>query len=83
MSYPIAVIGTDADEAKKLKALRIRTAERLLEAAKSPKGRRQLAEETGIGEKRLLASPIAPTECGSRAWARNTPRSCPRSGSIR
>ena len=54
MSYPIAVIGTDTDEAKKLKALRIRTAERLLEAAKSPKGRRQLAEETGIGEKRLL-----------------------------
>ena len=44
MSYPIAVIGTDTDEAKKLKALRIRTAERLLEAAKSPKGRRQLAE---------------------------------------
>ena len=55
MSYPIAAIGTDADEAKKLKALRIRTAERLLEAAKSPKGRRQLAEETGIDEKRLLS----------------------------
>jgi Domain of unknown function (DUF4332) len=55
MSYPIAVIGTDAEEAKKLKALKIRTAERLLEAAKSPKGRRQLAEETGINEKRLLS----------------------------
>jgi hypothetical protein len=54
MSYPIAVIGTDADEIKKLKALRIRTAERLLEAAKSPKGRRQLAEDTGIPEQRLL-----------------------------
>jgi Domain of unknown function (DUF4332) len=54
MSYPIAAVGTDADEAKKLRALRIRTAERLLEAAKSPKGRRLLAEETGIDEKRLL-----------------------------
>jgi predicted flap endonuclease-1-like 5' DNA nuclease len=55
MSYPIAAIGTDADEAKKLRALRIRTAERLLEAARSPKGRRQLAEETGIDERRLLS----------------------------
>jgi hypothetical protein len=54
MSYPISVIGTDADEAKRLKALRIRTAERLLEAAKDPKGRKQLAEDTGIDEKRLL-----------------------------
>ena len=54
MSYPITAIGTDADEAKKLKALRIRTAERLLEAAKNPKGRKELAAKTGIDEKRLL-----------------------------
>jgi hypothetical protein len=54
MSYPIADIGTDADEAKKLRALKIRTAERLLEAAKDPKGRKQLAVQTGIGPKRLL-----------------------------
>ena len=54
MSYPIAVIGTDADEVKKFKALRIRTAERLLEAAKSPQGRKALAAKTGIGERRLL-----------------------------
>jgi hypothetical protein len=54
MSYPIAAIGIDADEAKKLKALRIRTAERLLEAAKNPQGRKELASKTGIGEKRLL-----------------------------
>jgi predicted flap endonuclease-1-like 5' DNA nuclease len=54
MSYPISAIGTDADEAKKLSALRIRTAERLLEAAKNPKGRKDLASKTGIGEKRLL-----------------------------
>ena len=45
MSYPIAAIGTDADEAKRLNALRIKTAERLLEAAKNPKG------TTGTGGK--------------------------------
>jgi predicted flap endonuclease-1-like 5' DNA nuclease len=54
MTYPIAAIGTDADEAKQLRALRIRTAERLLEAAKSPKGRRQLSQDTGIDPRRLL-----------------------------
>ena len=54
MSYPISVIGADADEARKLRARRIRTAERLLEAAGTAKGRRQLAEDTGIVEKRLL-----------------------------
>jgi hypothetical protein len=54
MSYPIAVIGTDADEAKRLKSLRIRTVEGLLEAAKNRHGRKELAAKTGIGEKRLL-----------------------------
>ena len=54
MSYPISAIGADAEETKKFRVLRIRTAERLLEAAKNPKGRKDLAEKTGIGEKRLL-----------------------------
>jgi predicted flap endonuclease-1-like 5' DNA nuclease len=54
MSYPIAVIGADADEARKLRTRRIRTAEGLLEAAGTAKGRRHLAEDTGIDEKRLL-----------------------------
>ena len=54
MSYPIADIGADADEAKKLRALRIRTAEGLLEVARHPKGRKELSAKTGIGEKRLL-----------------------------
>jgi hypothetical protein len=54
MPYPIADIGTDADEAKKLRAVKIRTAEGLLEAAKDRKGRKQLALQTGIGPKRLL-----------------------------
>ncbi len=55
MSYPITHIdGLDVDEIKTLKSLGIRTTERLLEAAKSPKGRRVLAEQSGIDEKRLL-----------------------------
>ncbi len=54
MSYPIADIVTDADEAKKLRALRIRTVEGLLEAAKDAKGRKDLSARTGIAAKRLL-----------------------------
>ena len=55
MTYPITHIeGLGADEIKKLKSVRIRTTERLLEAAKSPKGRKLLADQTGIGENRLL-----------------------------
>ena len=55
MSYPLTHIeGLDVDEMKSLKAAGIRTTERLLEFAKSPKGRRQLAAETEINEKRLL-----------------------------
>jgi hypothetical protein len=55
MTYPITDIeGLGADEIKKLKSVKIRTTERLLEAAKSPKGRKLLADRTGIGENRLL-----------------------------
>ena len=55
MSYPITHIeGLDVDEIKTLKSLGIRTTERLLERAKNPKGRRHLAEDSGIDEKRLL-----------------------------
>ena len=55
MSYPIAHIeGLDADEVKTLKSVGIRTTERLLEEAKSPKGRALLAQKTGIEEGRLL-----------------------------
>src|SRR5215475_28110 len=54
-SYPITHIdGLDADEIKTLKSLGIRTTERLLDEAKSPKARRRLAEKCGINEKRLL-----------------------------
>ena len=55
MSYSINEIGgLDQNEVKALKALGLRTTERLLEAAKSPKGRRVLAEKTSIDTKRLL-----------------------------
>jgi predicted RecB family nuclease len=55
MSYPLTHIeGLGVNEIKSLKAIGIRTTERLLEHAKSSKGRRLLAEKTAIGEKRLL-----------------------------
>jgi predicted RecB family nuclease len=55
MSYPLTHIeGLGVEEIRSLKALGIRTTERLLEDAKSPRGRRVLAGETGIDEKRLL-----------------------------
>src|SRR5712692_9630174 len=55
MSYPITDIeDIDADEAEALKCAGIRTTEKLLEAAKSPKGRKLLAGQTELNEKRLL-----------------------------
>jgi predicted RecB family nuclease len=55
MSYPLTHIeGLDVDEIKSLKAIGIRTTERLLEDAKSPKGRKLLAARTDISERRLL-----------------------------
>jgi predicted RecB family nuclease len=55
MSYPLTRIeGLDAEEVKSLKAAGIRTTERLLENAKSPKDRKLLAAKTAISEKRLL-----------------------------
>jgi predicted RecB family nuclease len=55
MSYPLTHIeGLDVDEIRSLKAIGIRTTERLLEDAKSPKGRKVLAAQTAISEKRLL-----------------------------
>lgn len=55
MSYSISAIeDIGADEAEALKSVGIRTTEKLLEAAKSPSGRRQLAAMTKLDEKRLL-----------------------------
>jgi predicted RecB family nuclease len=55
MSYPIADIeDIDADKAKVLKSAGIRTTEKLLEAAKSPKGRKDLAAKTELDVKTLL-----------------------------
>ena len=55
MTYPINHIdGIGPEETTALKRAGIRTTEGLLEAAKSPKGRKELAARTQIDEKRLL-----------------------------
>jgi hypothetical protein len=55
MSYPITDIdGIDGDVAGVLKSVRIRSTDRLLEAARTVKGRKILSEKTGFSEKQLL-----------------------------
>jgi hypothetical protein len=55
MSYPITDIdGIDRDVAVKLKSVKIRSTERLLEAARTLRGRKTLAGKTGLDEKQLL-----------------------------
>jgi predicted RecB family nuclease len=55
MTYPIAKIdGLSAQAAAKLKSVGIRTTEGLLEAARTVKGRKILAAETGLSEQQLL-----------------------------
>jgi predicted RecB family nuclease len=56
MSYPITDIdGIDDEAAAILKSVGIRSTERLLEAARTVRGRKMLAIKTGFDEKRLLA----------------------------
>ena len=55
MSYPIIDIeGIGAVFAEKLKGAGITTTDALLEKAKSPKGRKELAGASGIDESRIL-----------------------------
>jgi len=55
MSYSIADLQSiDPGIAAALKEAGIRTTARLLEAAKDPKGRKRLAQKTGLDEKRIL-----------------------------
>jgi len=55
MSYPITAIdGIDEEAAARLKTVGIRSTERLLEFARTLRGRRDLAEKTGFNEKQLL-----------------------------
>jgi Domain of unknown function (DUF4332) len=55
MSYPITHIeGIDGDAAGRLKSLGIRSTERLLETARTVRGRKALAGRTGFEEKQLL-----------------------------
>jgi predicted flap endonuclease-1-like 5' DNA nuclease len=46
--------GIDEKAAEALRAAGIRTVAKLLEAAKSPQGRKRLAEKTGLNERQLL-----------------------------
>lgn len=56
MSYPITDIeGIDGETAKTLKSMGIRSTERLLEAARTVKGRKTLAKKTCFCQKRLLS----------------------------
>ena len=55
MSYPISTIEEiGVDEVTALKSVGIRTTDGLLEAAKSPKGRKLLAASAKLDEKKLL-----------------------------
>ena len=55
MSYPIAaLVGIGPGVARMLKSVGIRTTEKLLEAAKNPKGRKTLASKTGYDEAQIL-----------------------------
>ena len=55
MSYPITDIdGIDGETAALLKSVGIRSTERLLETARTLRGRKRLAEQTKLGEKQLL-----------------------------
>ena len=55
MTYPLSQIeGLSAYSALKLKSLGIRTTSALLEAARTVKGRKELAAKTGISEQQLL-----------------------------
>jgi predicted flap endonuclease-1-like 5' DNA nuclease len=56
MTYPVNQIsGIGPDVAERLKAIGIRTTNGLLDAAKGPKERKRLAEQTGLDEKRILS----------------------------
>jgi Na+-transporting NADH:ubiquinone oxidoreductase subunit NqrC len=56
MSYPITDIdGIDDEAAVTLKSVGVRSTERLLEAARTVRGRKMLAIKTGFDEKQLLA----------------------------
>jgi predicted flap endonuclease-1-like 5' DNA nuclease len=55
MSYPIKNLdGIDEIALERLRSAGLRTTERFLEAAKDPKGRKALSQQTGIDEKVLL-----------------------------
>jgi predicted flap endonuclease-1-like 5' DNA nuclease len=56
MTYPVTDIqGIGSDAAASLKAAGIRTTDKLLDSAKTPKQRLSLASKAGVDEKKILA----------------------------
>ena len=53
-SYPLKSLGVTASEITALKNAAIKTAAALLEAAKTPKGRKELGKAAGLDPKRIL-----------------------------
>ena len=54
MSSIVTIEGVGEVNAKKLKKFGINTVEKLLNMGATPKGRKEIAEKTGIGEKVIL-----------------------------
>ncbi len=54
VSYPLKSLNGAASDIATLKGQGIRTTATLLEAAKTPKGRKLLSQKTGIDQKRIL-----------------------------
>jgi predicted flap endonuclease-1-like 5' DNA nuclease len=54
MTYPITDIAGIGPDAAMLRSVGIRTTAKLLDAARTPRARQQLALKTGIDEKRIL-----------------------------
>ena len=74
MTYPITDIdGIDGEAAAVLKSVGIRSTDRLLEAARTVKGRKELASKDRLRREALLCWANLPTACASRASARSTP----------
>ena len=84
MSYPITDIdGVDGEVAAVLKSVGIRSTDRLLEAARTVKGRKVLATKTGFNEKQLLYWANVADRMRIKACARSMLNCCRRQASIR
>ena len=83
MSYPITDIdGIDGEVAAVLKSVGIRSTDRLLEAARTVKGRKTLARRPASTRTSSYTGRTLLTVCALKACARSTPNCCRRRASI-